>query len=186
MIYSSICNKVNITNGIKIFLKCITFLTLWRSIQSSKQTCPQQKEPSASDTPQNHLIKCPNDTQCSQTVLKVRHTSEPTDKKSPNSTLCSKEMFALPRTGGLAQSWGCSAHPDTRFRSWRSTHQLAVSAKLGRNRENSQNKRFCQLPGTFPPKPLRGLASQEQWAPHSPPNAPSITATALQVVGGWW
>lgn len=88
-------------------------------------------------------------------------------QESPNSTLCSKKMFALPCTGGL----NCLGAPQLIQKHvsvpWRSTHQLAVSAKQGRNRENPRNKRFHQLPGTFPPKPLWGLASQEQWPPHS-------------------
>lgn len=105
--------------------------------------------------------------QCSQTVFKVRHMSEPTDKKA-QTVLCAQKrclpchaLVDLTVLELLSSSRSTFLFHGGVHISWQS------SAKQGRNRENPWNKRFHQLPGTFPPKPLWGLASQEQWPPHS-------------------
>lgn len=144
-----------------------------------------------------------------KTALSIRHTSEPPDKmpkrhsvltNGPQSHTHVRIDWQKAQTVLCAQKRCLPCHALVDLLSlrapqfirmhvsvpWRSTHQLAVSAKQGRNSENPLNKRFHQLPGTFPPKPLWELASQEQWPPHSLPRAPSIMAIALQVVGGWW
>ena len=99
MTYSLVCNEANITDGIKIFLKYVNTFN-FITVNTEFQTCPQQKQPSASDTPQNHLIKCPNDTQCSQTVFEVWHMSEP-----KLSLLGPKQYFVLKRDVCPATHW---------------------------------------------------------------------------------
>ena len=146
-----------------------------------------------------------------ETALSIRHTSEPSDKMPKWYSVLTNGLRSLThvrtktftfwaQTVLCAQKRCLPCHALVDLLSlrapqfirthvsvpWRSTHQLAVSAKQGRNSENPRNKRFHQLPGTLPPKPLWGLASQEQGPPHSPPSAPSIMAAALQVVGGRW
>lgn len=59
----------------------------------------QQKQPSASDTPQDPLIKCPNDS-AHKRFSKVRHTSRrATDKEKP------KQYFVLKKNVCLAMHW---------------------------------------------------------------------------------
>ena len=162
----------------------------------SQTTFPQHKQSLMSDTHQNQLAKKTNSTLYSQTVLEVKHKSEPIGKnaqvtlrahkrsstvdtpqnqlaKMTNSTSCSKEKFAGVHPGGLTRPWSSSARPDACFRSTKEKHTLPPNAKQGRNREDPRNTRFRQLLATSPKIPLLGPASLEQQAPHGHPGAPS-------------
>ena len=108
------------------------------------------------DKHQNQLAKCPSDPPCSKMVLSIRHTSEPSEKQGPHSTLFSKENFAWVPTGELTQSWCLSAQPDACFHPTKGEQKLAASDEQGRNREDPQNKGFWQLLRTSPKSPSLG------------------------------
>lgn len=97
--------------------------------------------------------KCPSDTRCPQTVLKVRQRQNQL-AKMPNNTSCSKERFPRVHIQGLTQSWSSSACPDSCFHSTKEKHTLAATARQGRNRDDPQNKWLWQLLGMSPKSPL--------------------------------
>ena len=80
-ICSSICNKVNITDGIKIFFlthNVFNFMMVNTEFQTNLSPTETALSIRHTSEPPDKMPKW----QCSQTVLKVRHTSELTDKKA--------------------------------------------------------------------------------------------------------
>ena len=134
------------------------------SNKESPATTSQHKGSAASGAHHNQQAACPSDTQCSQTVLSGRHTSQPIGKMP-------KQRF------GLGASSAC---PGVCFYTTREKHSWQPVPSRGETEGDPWNKWFWQLLRTSPQPRLSRPVSHLPWAPHRHPGQPSAMA-----VGCW-